>query len=269
MPRATRENGEGRRHVRRKQSATKRNARTDFGSGSVANVLELLMTGTIEACRSIYWSSNYTFLAKVVGETGECLAVYKPRRGETPLWDFPDGTLYRREYAAYLVSEALGWSLIPPTVIRDGPHGIGTVQLYVDADPDAHYLTFRDEPRPEIPRLVAFDYIVNNADRKSGHCLKGRDGRIWAIDNGLTFHTLPKLRTVIWDLQGEPLPADLQSDLRTLQRRLAHGTPLAQALAALLTPAEIDALRHRVQHLLESGRFPLPGSGRHYPWPLV
>src|SRR5690606_34583588 len=148
------------------------------------------------SCELIPWGSNYTFAAALVDQQGgRCLAVYKPRRGEAPLYDFPSGTLFLRERAAYLAARLLGWDFIPPTIIRTGPHGIGSVQLFVEAEENAHYFEFHRQRAAELQSMALFDLLVNNADRKAGHCLLGKDGRVWGIDHGLTFHHLPKLRT--------------------------------------------------------------------------
>lgn len=234
-----------------------------------ADVVALLRGGEVKVCGLMPWSSNYTFLAQVQGENSQCLAVYKPRSGETPLWDFPEGTLYLREYAAYLVSKALGWSLVPTTVIRKGPLGVGSLQLYVDADAEAHYFSFGAQEIPALQRIVLFDYITNNADRKGGHCLRASDGRVWAVDHGLTFHALPKLRTVIWDFRGQTIPGELLDDLRRLQGELSMPRGLAQRLSSLLNEKELAALRQRVRNLVERGTFPQPGPGRVVPWPMV
>ena len=215
------------------------------------------------------WSSNYTFLTTVRDASLQCLAVYKPQRGERPLWDFPQGTLCLREVAAYLVSQTLGWAFIPPTVLRDGPHGIGSVQLFIDAEPEAHYFTFRDEHVPELQRIALFDCLTNNADRKGGHCLKGKDGSIWAVDNALTFHTDRKLRTVIWDFVGQPIPEDLLQDLVAFGDRLAQSDPLVETLGRLLAAEEVEALKQRLDALLKKATFPDPGPGRHVPWPAI
>lgn len=233
---------------------------------TVERVITLLRQGEMELHGIFPWSSNYTYLVSVHDGALECMAVYKPRRGERPLWDFPRGTLYLREYAAYLVSQALGWPLIPPTVIRDGPQGAGAVQLYIDNDPQANYFTFRDERVEEVQRIAAFDLVVNNADRKAGHCLLGRDGRIWAIDHGITFHAEPKLRTVIWEFTGQPIPPGLLADLHRLCDRLQPSQPLASALKTLLLPEELNALRARLDNLLSGGIFPEPDT---IPWPPV
>lgn len=232
--------------------------------------LDLLVHGDIQAKGLLPWSSNYTFLATVSHHGDRSLAVYKPRSGERPLWDFPDGTLCLREVATFVVSQALGWLYVPPTVLRDGPHGTGSLQLYIDADPDEHYFTLQDAYVGDFQRLAVFDYIINNADRKSGHCLLGSDGRIWAVDHGLSFHTLPKLRTVIWEFAGEPIPRAMLDDLVAFRHRLGPGDPVYETLTRLLAEDELEALRQRVAHLLRSRTFPMPDSHRrHMPWPPV
>lgn len=239
--------------------------RSGAGGPGDRRPLEILRCGTVSVKGRLPRSSNATLLAEVSLDGESVRAVYKPRRGERPLWDFPPG-LFRREVAAFELSEALGWGLVPPTVARDGPHGEGSLQLFVDADFRQHYFTLREDPRhhPALRRLCAFDLLANNTDRKSGHCLLGRDGRIYAIDNALTFHAEPKLRTVIWEFAHEPVPAPLLADIRRL---LARGLP--PALAALLAPDEQEALRARARALLAAGRFPDDPTGARYPWPLV
>jgi len=221
---------------------------------------------SIEACELVPWGSNYTFavlLQDPEGEYEETLAIYKPAAGEIPLWDFPDDTLYRREYAAYLVSEALGWHFIPTTIIRDGPNGIGTVQEYIEPDKDAHYFTFRESHIPELKRIAVFDVVTNNADRKAGHCLRSvADGRIWAIDHGLTFNVQPKLRTVIWDFQDEPVDPELLDDLR----RICADEALLEKLGRYLDPLEVRAFTVRINHLLNTGVYPQMTSRRSIPW---
>jgi hypothetical protein len=236
-----------------------------------ARILRLLSQGQIEVEGLIPWSSNATLLVTVRDDELTTLAVYKPQRGERPLWDFPHGTLGMREVAAYLVSEWLAWGLVPPTVLRQGPYGLGSMQLFFDAQEDAHFFTIQHDPTyaQDLKRLAAFDLIANNADRKSGHCLLDRVGHLWAIDNALTFHAEPKLRTVIWDFADQPLPADVLVGLRALQGSLAEGAPSDQALACLLSKEERAALRRRVDRLLKSRRFPQPGPGYPVPWPLV
>jgi hypothetical protein len=239
---------------------------------SLDDVLYLLANGELSVRGLLPGSSNYTFLADVHNERYQGLAIYKPRQGETPLWDFAHGTLCQRELAAYVVSQALGWTLVPPTVMRVGPYGKGAVQFFVDADFSQHYFTFRDEPalQPALQRIAAFDLVINNADRKSGHTLRDPQDRLWAIDHGVCFHVQPKLRTVIWEFAGELLPADLVDDLAALRAQLDPGCELRSQLAGLLNDGELAALAWRTEQLLASGIFPDPDPHRRpYPWPLV
>lgn len=214
-------------------------------------------------------SSNYTFLARL-GPEPEVMAVYKPAAGESPLWDFPTGTLYRRELAAYRLALALGWPRVPPTVIRAAaPHGVGALQLFVDADLDRHYLNSRGEPEATWIEVALFDVLANNADRKSGHCLTDARGQVWVIDHGLTFHADDKLRTVIWDFAGRRAPKRLRADVaRTLEA--LEGSPFGDSMRELLAVRELRALRRRLAAVLEPGwRFPEPGSAWSVPWPPV
>ena len=234
-------------------------------------ILRLLSEGEIEVQGRILWSSNATLLVTVQDDEISSLAVYKPQRGERPLWDFPSGTLGKREVATYLVSEALGWGMVPPTVLREGPYGLGSVQFYIHSQEDLHFFSIQHDPTyaGDLMRLAAFDVITNNADRKSGHCLVDDDCRLWAIDNALTFHTEPKLRTVIWDFAGMPLPGHIRSDLEVLQETLATDSALTQALADLLSEPELIGLRLRLHRLMQRNCYPEPGTGRVVPWPLV
>lgn len=227
--------------------------------------LDLLERGEIEVQGRMPWSSNGTYLVHVCLGDEEGAAIYKPHRGERPLWDYPSG-LFRREVAVYVVSEALGWGLVPPTVLRgDGPLGEGSLQRFVPARFEEHYFTLLERPElhDALQAICLFDLVVNNGDRKSGHCLWGDDGRIWAIDHGLCLHDEPKLRTVIWDFAGLPLPPGRLDDVA----RLAAGPPVA--LAGLLEPTELDALTERAAAIARRPTFPAAGSGRAYPWPLV
>jgi uncharacterized repeat protein (TIGR03843 family) len=233
---------------------------------SSTDPLELLTQGAISIKGRMPWSSNVTLLAELALADATGLAVYKPERGERPLWDFPPG-LYKREVAAYRLSEALGWGLVPLTVLRDdGPLGEGSLQLFIEADFEQHYLTLLERPehREQLQRICLFDLVANNADRKSGHCLLGPDDRIYAIDNGLTFHIEPKLRTVIWDFAGESIPRPM---LVAIERLLDRGLPAP--LVELLEADEQRALLARGKGLLRRGRFPKDASGERYPWPLV
>lgn len=212
------------------------------------------------------WSSNATFLVELCHEGASMPAVYKPTRGERPLWDFPEG-LHRRELAAYRLSVALGWGVVPETVIReDAPLGPGSLQRFVAADFSQHYFTLLERPEHHdaLRAICAFDLVANNADRKGGHCLLDEDGHVWGIDNGLCFHTEPGLRTVIWDFAGEPIAEALVADVARVVGRAETG------LEDLLDAAEVDALRSRGAALVARPRFPGPGTSRHaYPWPLV
>ncbi len=258
--------------------------RPDTGP-ELAEAGRLLGTAELTVEGRLPWSSNLTYLVRLGGTgpgagddegagakggtPGPCplLAVYKPHRGERSLWDFPDG-LYRREVAAHALSEALGWGLVPPTVLRhDGPFGVGSLQLFVEADYEQHYFTFLEEGdrEDELKVFCAFDVVANNADRKSGHVLHASDGRLWGIDHGLCFHSERKLRTVIWDFAGEAVPGTVLADL---ERFLADGLP--DDLTALLHRAECESLLDRAARLVEDGVFPEPAGDWHpYPWPLV
>jgi uncharacterized repeat protein (TIGR03843 family) len=230
--------------------------------------MNVLADGDIAVKGRMPWSSNGTFLAEVCAGDETTLAVYKPHRGERPLWDFPDG-LYKREVASYMLSEALGWGIVPETVLRDdGPLGVGSLQRFIPADFEQHYFTlYEDETcrwHEALRQICVFDLLSNQTDRKSGHCLLGEDGRIYAVDNGLSFHAEFKLRTVIWEFGGERIPASLLDDVG---RFIDDGIPAE--LGALLGPLERDALTTRARAVLSDGVFPIDGSGRRYPWPLV
>jgi hypothetical protein len=218
------------------------------------DLLELLSTAEHTASQPIYYGSNHTFLVTLDGgAAGESFAVYKPARGEYPLYDFPNGTLYRREIATWLVDCLLGWGVVPPTVEAQGRHGVGSLQLFIDAAASAEVEV--DELRP----VALLDVLINNADRKSEHFLPGIDGRIWGIDHGLTFHSQPKLRTVLWHFAGLPLLPEERADLERLRTALWKRTdPCAGQLADLVSKTEWRALLDRLNRLLDSGRFPDP-----------
>ncbi|PJF36233.1 MAG: hypothetical protein CUN49_06455 [Candidatus Thermofonsia Clade 1 bacterium] len=242
----------------------------------VPRVLRWLSEGKMREANQLglRTSSNSTFLVSLAPNTPDApqalLAVYKPQRGERPLWDFPDGTLCRREYAAFLVSQALGWQIVPPTVLRDGLRGFGSVQLYIVHNPEVHYFTLDERFHDQLRKMVAFDYVINNADRKGGHCIVSEDGHLWGIDHGIGFHTAPKLRTVIWDFAGEPIPEELLTDLERLYCEVeSPAEPLRYALSELLSEAEINALMARLRKLLQRREYPRPGPGLNYPWPPV
>lgn len=237
-----------------------------------AIVLEALQAGVLQLEGQFVYGSNYTFMVDCHYQAYDFKAVYKPVRGERPLWDFPHQTLAKREVAAYLVSEALGWELVPPTVFRtrDLPIGPGSAQLYVEHDPEVHYFTLQEPNRSALPQVALFDLLINNADRKSGHLLIDPEGDLWLIDHGLSFHVDDKLRTVIWDFAGQPIPPERLADLNHLINQLTENRTLTESLAPLLTPDEISALKKRAAFLKETGIFPLPSEDRRaYPWPLV
>jgi len=234
------------------------------------DVLDLLATAEIQSCELVPSGSNYVFAVRLdAGGGRRGLGIYKPRRGEAPLWDYPGGDLYKREFATYVVSRALDWNFVPPTVIRDGPHGIGTVQLYIEHDPRQTFFSLRDSRVADLQRMAAFDAAVNNGDRKGGHCLLGVDGRIWGIDHGLTFHVENKLRTVIWDYAGDPVPERLLNDLATLLDRLERGAEPTSQLAEQISKQEMAAFKRRLTKLLEERRYPTAGYRRSVPWPPV
>jgi uncharacterized repeat protein (TIGR03843 family) len=230
------------------------------------DALPLLERTRLEILGLLPRSSNYTFLARAT-DAEDVLVVYKPRDGEAPLWDFPDGTLCQREVAAYLVSRAIGWPNVPPTILRDGPEGIGSVQLFVPFEPDQHYFTLSETRLDEFRTVAAFDAIVNNGDRKAGHCLLSGEGEVFVVDHGVCFHHAPKLRSVIWEFAGQPLDDAVVDGMRRLLDAVRGD--LRPALAPLLSSGEIAAMQARTERLLRGGRYPAPGPGRPYPWPVV
>jgi uncharacterized repeat protein (TIGR03843 family) len=236
-----------------------------------AYILEALHKGVVSVEGQFLSGSNYTFLANLQYADQEHKVVYKPVRGEQPLWDFPAGSLAHREVAAYLLSEGLGWELVPPTIYtRKAPIGPGSLQIYIEHDPNYHFFNFEEADRQRLRSAVLFDLICNNADRKGGHILRGEDGHLWLIDQGLCFHVDDKLRTVIWDFGGEAIPPELVADLDRLDEELARGAPLREELEQHLRAGEVSALAARARRLAEEGCFPLPPSSRRsYPWPPV
>lgn len=233
-----------------------------------ADVVRALERGELEPLGLLPRASNFTFLCRVRDGADELLAVYKPREGEAPLWDFPEGTLCRREVAAYVLANALGWPRVPPTVLRDGPRGVGSVQRFLPFDPEQHYFTMLEERPDDFRRVALFDVVANNADRKAGHCLLAENGEVFAVDHGVCFSTEPKLRTVIWDFVGEPIPPPMLEELVALGPRLSGGE-VVDRLSALLSEPEVAAVGRRLAELVAGGRFPEPGPGRPYPWPVV
>ncbi|MET8830248.1 SCO1664 family protein [Streptomyces sp. NPDC004610] len=262
---------------------------------SVTDV-DLLTEGELTVRGRIRDASNAALYCTLAHEGREAACIYKPVAGERPLWDFPDGTLAQREVAAYAVSAATGWDLVPPTVLREGPYGEGMVQLWIEGTRDTELLALVDAEEPEpgwkaiglaevgegrtallvhaddprLRRLAVLDAVINNADRKGGHLLPTADGRLHGIDHGVTFHTENKLRTLLWGWAGEPLPTEATDTLCRLAGDLEPGAALAARLAPLITPAELDATRARVTALLTAGVHPAPGGEwPSIPWPLV
>lgn len=255
--------------------------------------LELLRHGTIEPEGLLAESSNATLRAVITLDGLRARCVYKPVRGERPLWDFPDGTLAGREVSAYLVSAATGWDVVPPTVLRDGPVGPGACQLWIDTDdseligfvpaddvpagwypvaaargPGGERYVLAHAPDERLARMAALDAVLNNADRKGGHVLPGTDGRLYGVDHGISFHAEDKLRTVLWGWAGDELPADTVATLRALREALAGD--LGEALAEHLTLTEVRATLARTDRLIRTGRYPMPGEDwPALPWPPI
>jgi uncharacterized repeat protein (TIGR03843 family) len=226
---------------------------------------EILRHGELDVLGRMAWSSNATMLVTVALDGVEMPAVYKPRRGERPLWDFPDGTLCNREVASYELSAETGWEIVPETVLRDGPYGLGMVQRFIEHDPEEHYFTLLETHPDELRKFAVFDVLANNADRKGGHCLRGlNDDHVWGIDHGLTFHVASKLRTVIWDFADEQIAPELLDDVCRVIGALDD------RLSTLLSASEIAAVANRGEELVRRRRFPAPDEGYHsVPWPLV
>lgn len=234
-----------------------------------AAVLEILQHGDLILQGQFARGSNYTFLGEVTAAEVSFRAVYKPRRGEQPLWDFPVGTLAKREVAAFVLSELLGWKLVPPTVYRrKAPLGPGSLQQFIPHDPEYHYFTFSSEDRQRLRPTVVFDLLINNADRKGSHLLTGEGGNLWLIDHGVCFNVEDKLRTVIWDFGGEPIPAELVADVAGMLLRLDPEGDGFAALKPYLRVSEIRALKRRALRLLDGGIFPrMPEDRRAFPYP--
>ncbi|MEU7056436.1 SCO1664 family protein [Streptomyces sp. NPDC046197] len=257
---------------------------------------ELLAEGELTVRGRIRDASNAALFCRVALDGQEATCVYKPVAGERPLWDFPDGTLAGREVAAYEVSEATGWGLVPPTVLRDGPYGEGMCQVWVEANPETELLALVDGEEPghgwkavgfaevgegrtallvhaddeRLRRLAVLDAVINNADRKGGHLLPTADGRLYGIDHGVTFNVENKLRTLLWGWAGEALPPETVDVLKGLKDALGEGGALGVRLAELITQAEVDATHARVDALLTSGKHPEPsGQWPAIPWPPV
>ncbi len=242
---------------------------------SAETALEILERGDIDTEYGILrWSSNYAFLVAVEKDGMKMNAVYKPQRGERPLWDFADGTLCYREQASFLTSKELGWQIVPPTVLRDGPRGLGSVQMFIEHDPQINYFSYNDAPgilKSQLMRISLFDALINNADRKGGHCLLDPNQHLWGIDHGIAFHSAYKLRTVIWDYAGDPVTDAMMTDIERLCVKLEDAnSDYRQQLCNLLSQLELKAFQQRVKSVLKTRRYPQPGSsGPNYPWPPV
>ena len=235
------------------------------------SVLRVLQSGEITIKGEFVWGSNYTFLAEICQGSAKLMGVYKPSKGERPLWDFPAASLARREAAAYVVSEALGWELVPPTVYRrQAPIGPGSLQLFIEHDPERHYFNLNDDDRQLLRPVVIFDMLINNADRKGSHLLFDEHHHLWLIDHGICFNTEDKLRTVIWDFCGEPIPESILADLSRMVETISHPGEQVKELVKLLQASEIEALLSRTRGLLKTRVFPYPKrNSRPYPWPPV
>lgn len=263
----------------------------------VTHILDALRLGEIEIEGRLVDASNVVLLGRVDLDGVKTRVIYKPVRGERPLWDFPNGTLAQREVFAFVISAAGGWDLVPPTVLRDGPIGPGSVQLWIDAvddgsrdlvdvqtmaelspgwlpvfeaeQPDGTAVVVAHADRPELASVAVFDLVVNNADRKGSHLMLDRSGSLWAFDHGLCGHTEPKLRTVLWGWVGQPLPREDLLRLETLSTLLSDpASSLSSTVQGLVSSAELAALGQRLANLLDTGVFPGPnGRGPAIPWP--
>ena len=230
----------------------------------VDDAMVLLAAGELSIEGRVIDASNGTFYCAVTSAGVTAACVYKPIAGERPLWDFPDGTLAEREVAAYELSAASGWGIVPPTVFRDGPLGPGMVQLWIAEDPGTDLMRLiRSRTNPQLRRIAVFDAIVNNADRKGGHLLPGPDGAVYGVDHGVTFHSDDKLRTVLWQWAGEPIPDEALDVLRALRSDLEGA--LGECLSALLTTRELRRTARRIDRLIRLGTHPHPSDE----WPAV
>jgi uncharacterized repeat protein (TIGR03843 family) len=228
-------------------------------------LIDILLHGQVEIVSRMPHSSNATFLVNVMCKDKEVRGIYKPLKGERPLWDFEPG-LHRNEVTAFRLSEAMGLGIVPPTILRDGPFGEGSVQLFIEVDVQQHYFTIfeqREDLHDQLRAMCAFDIVANNTDRKGGHCLIDAEDHIWAIDHGVCFSPDFKLRTVIWEFGGEELP----DNLREVIEPLIETVPLD--VSALLNSEQVVALQERAQWICEGGAFPIDRSGTRYPWPIL
>ena len=231
------------------------------------NLCNFMQAAEIESCDWLLAGSNHVFVVRMVHNGREVQSIYKPRKGETPLWDFPDGTLYKREYATFLISLEIGWYFVPPTIIRQGPYGIGSMQYMVEIPKRTRVFSDRIVDVSELKKVVLFDYLVNNADRKISHLLKDRNDRLWIVDHGLTFNAVPKLRTVFWDYAGQKIPKQMVADVKALRDKLRKSGDLRNNLLQLLDKDEIEALDIRIRQILDETVFPYPTSPWSVPFP--
>ena len=233
--------------------------------------INILQKGSIHLEGQFIIGSNYTFLTSVKYKKSTYKAIYKPQKGEIPLWDFPPETLANRETAAFLISEALSWGFVPQTIIRpDAPLGPGSLQWFIPHDPEVNYFTFSRELKEKLRSVVVFDIIINNADRKGSHIIIDNHGKIWLIDHGICFHHESKLRTVIWDFISERIPDEIIHDLHSLKGKLAPNSPLLSNLEKLLSLQELTALNRRIEQIIIYPYFPAPDETyRPFPFPLV
>jgi hypothetical protein len=230
----------------------------------VADALPLLERGELSIEGRLVDASNATMYCAVTADGVTAACVYKPIAGERPLWDFPDGTLAEREVAAYEVSAASGWDIVPPTVYRVGPAGPGMVQLWIDTDEHVDLVgLIRGRGSEAVRRVAVFDAVINNADRKGGHLLPTKTGHVYGVDHGVSFHAEDKLRTVLWQWAGRTLPDEYRDVLRSLRRDLDGA--LGSRLSELLTTTEVRRTKGRVDRLLSTQRHPEPGDE----WPAV
>jgi uncharacterized repeat protein (TIGR03843 family) len=242
-----------------------------FSAQEKTTILQALHSGKLTVQGQFVMGSNYTFLAKVETDELSYSAVYKPTRGEQPLWDFPTNSLAKREAAAFVLSEALGWNLVPPTIYRrKGPLGAGSLQIFISHEPEYHYFKFTPEDHQRLKPTAVFDLLVNNADRKGSHILKDESGHLWLIDQGLCFHVEDKLRTVIWEFAGLDIPNELLIDIERIIPGLEKDGELFLQLKGLLRLSEIRAIQRRGLRMLQFPSYPFPPAGaRPYPWPPV
>ena len=229
------------------------------------DALIVLQSSQIEIIGRMAWSSNSTYLVNVLNGETDLQGIYNPSNGERPLWDFPSG-LYRREIASFLVAQLIGWDIVPPPVKTDGPFGVGSLQLFIPCDFEEHYFHILGDPRNHeaLQRICLFDFVANSTDRKGGHCLRENNGKIWGIDNGLTFHVDFKLRTVIWDWAGLEIPELLTADLEKFV-----DCEVGDDLLEFLSIQELEAMFSRAKVLLKSGHFPEDPTGTRFPWPVI